>query len=131
MYKLLVMCMMLLAFTSCSTPTAPNPDYVISITSGNNQTGPVGTLFPVPLVVNVISRTPSGEYINGNGVSVVWVFTSSSFKDSVVYQTASNGTVGIYAIPQDVGPFTIDARIEDYAGMEILASAKFTETGTP
>ena len=105
-------------FTETSTSSGGK---VITIDSGNNQSGPVGTALPQALTV---TATNNGTVVSGLSVTFTDKGAGGSFNPSTTTTNSSGVASSIYTLPPTAGAVTV------YAGSVGYTTATFTETAT-
>lgn len=105
---------------ACSVTSEPPVPRAATITSGNRQTQPAGTVFPVPLGLIVVDQYDYGA----RNVPVTWTIVSGGGSLSTTSNTTSDAGVAstVYTAGPTPGPVTITA---DIAGVGTLT---FNET---
>lgn len=94
----------------------------ISVTSGNNQTGGVGTALTAPMVVKVVDA--HGNPVSG--ATVNWTTTGGVLGGLAATMTDNTGTAqNTLTLPGTAGAVTVTAALQGTA-----ATATFTETGS-
>jgi hypothetical protein len=112
----------LVVASACQVTTDAAMPVRASITVGNAQSQPAGTVFPTPLGILVINQYDYGA----PNVQVTWTITSGGGSLSATTTTTSDAgvTSNVYTAGQTPGTVTITA---DVAGVGQLT---FTETVT-
>ena len=99
----------------CNESTAPRIIGDLLIVSGDNQTAPVGTQLPQPLVVRVIDDAAKGV----PGVRISWeVVIGNGTLSAAQTVTGNDGQASVRATPSVIGQSAINATIaEDLPGL--------------
>ena len=103
------------------TETATTSGKVITVTGGNNQTGPAGTALPTPLTVEA---TNNGTAVSGLSVTFIDNGAKGTFNPATAVTNSSGVASTIYTLPKSAKSITITAGSVGYT------SATFKETST-
>ncbi len=113
-----------------------NPAASLAITSGDGQSGKVGTLLPTPLTVTLTPGS-SGGNATGVGASILFTTSAGSLSNgtttgpSVIAVTNSSGVASVtLTLPATAGQVQVQAQGQYGLGNPELPS-EFTETATP
>ena len=123
-----LMALLALGSLRCSDKTEPPQPSTIEKMDGDQQTAPVGTVLPTPLVVLVLDD--QGDPVQG--VSVSWSTQSGGSLSSPTSTTASNGRATIqWVLGSELGQQTATATVSGLQGSPVAFTATATDSDAP